>query len=66
MVHARVADDWTAARLARTLGGRWTDELVLTASAGSVEALRSVEGWVGDHLVRFGKRDALEVGWVER
>ena len=44
--------------LERTDGG-----LLLKASAGSEEELRRVEQVIGSHLVRFGRRDELEVSW---
>jgi uncharacterized protein len=39
------------------------EELVLVAEATSPATLSRVQMLVGGHLERFGRRDAIEVGW---
>jgi len=41
------------------------DLLVLTAVAETTDGLTDVERWVGSHLERFGRRDQLEVKWLD-
>lgn len=42
------------------------EALVLEASAETPGGLRDLEGWAGDHLVRFGRRDELQVHFRAR
>jgi hypothetical protein len=42
------------------------DLLLLTASCDKEEGLDDIQGWVGSHLVQFGKRDELTVDWVRQ
>jgi uncharacterized protein len=48
-----------------SLDASQTGVLVLRITSDTTDGLRSAERWVGDHLERFGRRDGLEVKWVE-
>jgi hypothetical protein len=52
---------WTRARRGRRRGSSFT----LCAEADSEENLRRVQGFVTEHLGRFGRRDHLTVNWQQ-